>query len=87
MNRRKAVACGAIAAAAIVAAIAVPVALTGGSRAPQASVAACTKAYPAWFLASAAAGKTTPAPPECQGLTDAQVTAISVAYLQGKDAR
>lgn len=58
------------------------VAACGGSSAPPApSVAACTKAYPAWFAASAAAGKTTATPPACKGLTDTQIAEIGVKYM------
>ena len=62
-----------------VAVFALTLAGCGGSSGP--SVAACTKAYPAWFAASASAGKTTPVPPGCKGLSDAQITAIATAYL------
>jgi hypothetical protein len=73
-------------AAAALAACATP---AGGGGQPKPSpskpsVAACTRAYPAWFAASAAAGKTTPTPAACKGLTGDQITAISIKYLGGK---
>jgi hypothetical protein len=59
----------------------------GGGNAPQKpSVTACTAAYPAWFKASALAGKTTATPAACAGLSQDQVTAISVKYLTGHAA-
>lgn len=67
-----------------VAAVAVILTGCGGNSPAKPSVAACTKAYPAWFAASAAAGKTTATPPECKGLSNDQITQISVAYLEGK---
>lgn len=54
----------------------------GGTPAPpKPSVAACTKAYPAWFAASEAAGKTTATPAACKGLSQDQITAIGAEYL------
>ncbi len=53
----------------------------GHTQSGPSTVAACTKAYPAWFLASEAAQKTTPTPDACKGLTPGQITAIAEAYL------
>jgi hypothetical protein len=53
-----------------------------GNAAPKPSVAACTQAYPAWFAASAAAGKTTAVPAACEGLSQDQVASIAWAYLE-----
>jgi hypothetical protein len=58
-------------------------ACSGGAAGPsRPSVAACTKAYPAWFAASALHKATAPTPPACKGLTSSQVTAIAVKYLE-----
>lgn len=67
------------------AALGLSVAACGGSPAPavKPGVSSCTKAYPAWFKASAAAGKTTATPAACAGLTQDQITAISLKYLGG----
>jgi hypothetical protein len=53
----------------------------GSSGAPKPSVATCTQAYPAWFLASAAAGVTTATPAACKGLSQDQITQIATTYL------
>lgn len=51
------------------------------------SVAACTKAYPAWYLASLdahqATGQNTPTatPAACKGLSDSQIDKIATDYL------
>jgi hypothetical protein len=79
MTGAAAVACGAAAAVVIMAS-------TGGSEsgppvAPRATVASCARAYPAWFLASEAAGKTTATPAGCLGLSQAQVARVAAAYL------
>lgn len=56
-----------------------------GSGTPKPSVAACTKAYPAWFLASAAEQKTAPTPAGCKGLTQSQVLKIAEKYLESQN--
>jgi hypothetical protein len=58
----------------------------GTATPPKPSVAACTKAYPAWFAASAAQQKTAPTPAACQGLTQDQVAAIAASYLASHPA-
>ena len=57
----------------------------GGSGPVKPSVAACTKAYPAWFLASAAnaggSNEPAPTPAACKGLSQDQVAKIAANYL------
>lgn len=70
---------GALSAALASLATVASLAACSGSSGP--SVAACTKAYPTWFAASAAAQKTTATPDACKGLTEAQIDKIAAAYL------
>jgi hypothetical protein len=65
--------------------VAAGVGACGGSSPAKASVQACTKAYPAWFAASAAAQRTTATPDQCKGLSQDQIAAIAATYLSSQN--